>query len=294
MARFPRILPLSRLNGATPTRAAAWRRVREPSSGSSARSVRALTSPTPGTERNSASLARQTALSRITPLELVLDLGQGLLEPAEVGVDPLAQGGVGGLAPVPLRHEHLEQLPPACHQGAQVAGRLVRQGTRRRPDRLGEAGDRLRVEAIGLGQPPHGAREGADLARVDHRDRQAGRGQGRREADLQPAGGLEHDQRWRERDQTGDQRRHALVVVVDGEALAGGAQVDVEPALGDVDADEGGSLVHDPGSLDAGCRALVTVRVAGTRPAGRRAMFCLGLGGPGRGGLPPAYPTLVP
>src|SRR5690349_15943571 len=63
IARLPRILPLSRLNGATPTRAAACRRVSEPSSGSSAKSVRALTGPTPGTERNSSSLARQTALS---------------------------------------------------------------------------------------------------------------------------------------------------------------------------------------------------------------------------------------
>jgi hypothetical protein len=52
-----------------------------------------------------------------------------------------------------------------------------------------------------------------------------------------------------ERHQAPDQRRHALIVVVDGEGLAGGAQVDVEPVLGDVDADEGGSLVHDPASL---------------------------------------------
>src|SRR4051794_1398493 len=36
IVRFPRSLPLSRLNGATPTRAAACRRVREPSSGSCA------------------------------------------------------------------------------------------------------------------------------------------------------------------------------------------------------------------------------------------------------------------
>src|SRR3954447_16423539 len=67
IARLPRILPLSRLNGATPTRAAACRRVSEPSSGSSARSVRALTGPTPGTERSSSSLARQSGLSRTAP-----------------------------------------------------------------------------------------------------------------------------------------------------------------------------------------------------------------------------------
>jgi hypothetical protein len=37
--------------------------------------------------------------------------------------------------------------------------------------------------------------------------------------------------------------------VVDREVLARGVQVDVEPILGDVDADEGGRLVRDPASL---------------------------------------------
>ena len=145
-------------------------------------------------------------------------------------------------------------------------------GSHGRPHRLREAGDHGRVEAIRLGQPAGGAGEGAHPARVDDRDRQPGRGQGRREADLQAAGGLEHDQRRREGGQALDQRRHAVLVVVDREALAGGAGVDVEPTLGDVDADERGSLVHDPVSLDAGFSALVTVRVAGTRPAGRHVL----------------------
>jgi hypothetical protein len=68
-------------------------------------------------------------------------------------------------------------------------------------DRLGEAGDHRRVQPVGLGQPARGTSEGPHLARVDDRDRQAGRGQGRREADLHAAGGLEHHQRWRERGQ---------------------------------------------------------------------------------------------
>jgi hypothetical protein len=44
-------------------------------------------------------------------------------------------------------------------------------------------------------QPAHHPREAADLARVDHRHRQAGHG----ETDLHAAGGLEHDQRWGKR-----------------------------------------------------------------------------------------------
>ena len=138
-----------------------------------------------------------------------------------MGVDPLVQRGVGHAVPVALRHVHLEELAAARHEGAEAAGGLVRQGPRGRPHRLREAGDRFRVEAVGLRQPAGGARESAHLAGIDDRDRQAGRGQGRREADLQAAGGLEHDQGRREGGQAIDQRRHALLVVVDREALAG-------------------------------------------------------------------------
>jgi hypothetical protein len=67
-----------------------------------------------------------------------------------------------------------------------------------------------------------------------------------------------------------DQHRYLLLAMVDRQALAGRTEVEVEPMLGDVDADEGGSLVHDPVSLDTGLLALVTVRVARTWPAGRQ------------------------
>jgi hypothetical protein len=53
---------------------------------------------------------------------------------------------------------------------------------------------------------------------LTHRHRQAGRGQGRRGADLHPAGGLKHDERRRERGQAPDQRGDASLVVVDREA----------------------------------------------------------------------------
>src|SRR3954454_6148726 len=106
--RLPRILPLSRLNGATPTRAAAWRRVSEPSSGSSAGRVRALTGPTarhraprrrlgpapppPPPPRRPLAPPRCALPDRRA--QVALDPGQRLPEPAQVGVDPLAQGGI--------------------------------------------------------------------------------------------------------------------------------------------------------------------------------------------------------
>src|SRR4051794_38108264 len=206
IARLPRILPLSRLNGATPTRAAAWRRVSEPSKGLLGQQGARAHRPDARHRARQLLLGPPGRALPDRPVEVALDPGQRLLEPAQVGVDPLVQGGIGRVAPVALGDQHLEQLTAARHQGAEVAG------------------------------------------------------------------GLEHDQRRREGGQALDQGRHALVVVADREALAGGARVDVEPTLGDVDADERGSLVHDPVSLDAGLLALVTVRVAGTRPAGRHVL----------------------
>jgi hypothetical protein len=263
--------------------------------------VRALTGPTPGTERSSSSFACQTALSRThRPVELTLDLGQGLLQPAEVGVDPPVHERLGRLAPVALGGEHLEQLPSPHHQGPEVPGGLVRQGPHRRPHRLGEAGDHRRVEAVGLCQPARGAGEGAHPARVDHRHRQAGRGQGRREADLHPAGGLEHDERRCrfEGGQAPDQRRHALLVVVEGEALAGGARVEVEAVLGNVDADEwgngSGDLVHDPVSLMRARLGGPGDRSGWADAAGGAPCSWSALLDPWDSGLPPAYPIPVP
>src|SRR4051794_8390026 len=286
--RLPRILPLSRLNGATPTRAAAWRRVSEPSSGSSASSVRALTGPTPGTERSSSSLARQTALSRTAP-------SRSRPIPAS------ASSSQRGWASIPSRRagsaawrrsrsatsissswRRRAARAPRWRVASSGRGRTggrtasakraIASASRRsvlasRPVARAKAGVPPGGGPSLLGPPPGGAGEGAPRGGLAAGAGRPGRGRGRRGGAPQAAGGLEHDGRRRERGQALDEPRHALVVVVGGEALAGGARVDVEPVLGDVDADEGGSLVRDPVSLDAGFSALVTVRVAGTRPA---------------------------
>jgi hypothetical protein len=125
----------------------------------------------------------------------------------------------------------------------------LRQGDSRR---LGTMMPMGAIHPIGLGQPACGAGEGAHLARVDHRHWQAGRGQGRGEADLHAASSFKHDEHGLEGAQALDQRRHLLLAVVNGEALAGRTEVEVEPMLGDVDADKDRCLVHDPVSLDAG------------------------------------------
>ena len=64
VVRVPRREPLSRLNGATPTRAAMRWRLKVPTSGRSSPSVRAHTGPMPGPLRETVSRSHQTGLAR--------------------------------------------------------------------------------------------------------------------------------------------------------------------------------------------------------------------------------------
>src|SRR4051812_37665320 len=129
MALRPRIRPESRLIGATPTRAASWWRPMVPSSGSSAKRVRAVTSPIPGTDFRSASASRQTAevlmdwpMSGSTFGELFLEKGDMAVEPpSEVLVDSLT-------ATVGFHADHLDDLAPPAHEFSEVAPFWLREG----------------------------------------------------------------------------------------------------------------------------------------------------------------------
>jgi hypothetical protein len=131
-------------------------------------------------------------------------------------------------------------------------------------DAFGERRDDLGIQPVGFGEPAGGAGEGrADLARVDHGQRQAGPGEGGGHGDLEAAGGLEHHERRGQDAELRDQPVEALAAARDGDGPARRAQVHVEAVLGDVDADEGrrssgGRLAaHDPSSwmrARGGCR----------------------------------------
>ena len=64
IARLPRSVPRSRVNGATPTKAASRWRLNVPNSGRSTNSVRAQTGPLPGTRRSRAWRSRHPGLGR--------------------------------------------------------------------------------------------------------------------------------------------------------------------------------------------------------------------------------------
>ena len=104
-----------------------------------------------------------------------------------------AASAAGGQA-VGLHHPHLDQLAAPRQQGVErpLLGRRGRPGLG--ADRLGEVGQGLGVDPVGLGQPAGRLGEVAGLAGVDGGGRDAGDLQGGQGRGLVPAGGLQDDQ----------------------------------------------------------------------------------------------------
>ena len=135
-----------------------------------------------------------------------------------------------------------EEGEAARDELGQGSRRRVGHRPRRGADLVGEAGDDLGVEPVGLGEPADGPGKGTDLGRVDHRQRQPRPSKPGRHRRLEAARRLEHDQGRGGRAQSIRQRGDSCPVTGDRKALARRPDVDVEPFLGDIDADEHLSL----------------------------------------------------
>ena len=193
--RRPRSVPLSRLNGARPTRAAMRRRSNRPSSGSSAISVKAVIGPTPGTEVSRFSVSRQAGVARMVVVEIRLEVLEGALQPREVGVDPPLEAAIPGHAPaIRLSAEHLDELAAAGDEFAETVDLVGGQWADGGPHGLGKVRDDAGVEGIGLRQEAGGAGKVADLAGIDDGDGEAGAGQGGRDGGFVAAGGFQGDE----------------------------------------------------------------------------------------------------
>src|SRR5882724_97452 len=257
--RRPRSVPLSRLNGATPTRAAILRRVSRPSSGRSAMRVNAVTGPIPGTERRRSSASRQPGLERIVSC-IGIDLPEGAFEPADVDRNPPLQLGIAHeAATVCFGAEHFDQLATAGHEFAQDLGLRIRQRPGDGPDRFGKPSDDARIEGIRLGERTRRPGEIPDLPWVDHRNWEPSARQRGRHGDLISAGGFENHDRWRAGNQALSECNKAGRVVANAERLASRAEVDIKAILGDVNADKQG-VFHDPSLRMRALMAQATVR----------------------------------
>ncbi len=152
-------------------------------------------------------------------------------------------GAVGcGMVVVFLDGEHADELGAAVVEFAEF-GQF---GRRQRPndggDDLGEVGDDGGIDRVGLGELAEGFGEVADLAGVGDDGRQPFGEQGADERFLVGAGRFADDPFGGVGANPGDEFGDAFVGVVEAAAEVGGSDMDVEMALGYVDADEG--LAH--------------------------------------------------
>ena len=153
-----------------------------------------------------------------------------------------------------------------------------------RADPLGEERNCRGIKAVGFSQPAAGTGEVADLAWVDHGERQAGAGQGGGDNEFEATGGLEHDEGGRVGPQPRQELVEARTVARDGEGLTRRTEMDVEAVLGDIDADKArrgsGRLIHGPSlrmrAHGHAAAAQATVRVRG-KNSGRGATLRDGL-----------------
>src|SRR6266852_1570028 len=212
MKLLPRHLPDCRVQGASPARAAIWRRSSEPSSGSSAIRVRAMVGPMPGTEASRSSFSAQAG-------------------------DPLLQAGKSDMTcALAFCRDHLDDLAPAGDKiGEQLCCR-VGQLPKPRFGGFSKVRDHGGIDRIGLGTFAERLREGPYLSGIDHHHRQAGAGQASCDHRLETAGGLNRHQLDREWLQPFDQIVDPGARAADGKTLTARAYRHVQPVFRYIDA----------------------------------------------------------
>src|SRR5258708_25153018 len=119
------MFPLSRLNGASPARAAICLRLSIPSSGNCASRVIESTLPTPGTERSNSSRSRHNGVSRINSPRFIVETGKALFQPSDVVINAMVQDFWGSGPAILLRRQHLDQLSPPGNQCFERLGLFV-------------------------------------------------------------------------------------------------------------------------------------------------------------------------
>ena len=140
--------------------------------------------------------------------------------------------------------EHLLELPSASRQRAQGTGGGIGQRSELRSDRLGEARQHLRIDAIGFGQLASRTGEVAHLTRIDHDHRQVATGQRCGDDHFVATRRLKHNTLWSERAQPVDERTERSGRAVGLPLFGGRADCDIERVLTDINADPGRGFRH--------------------------------------------------
>jgi len=177
-------------------------------------------------------------------LQASIYLIQFLLEPGDMSLDSLVYWWSGRIQPVFLSNQHAHHLIPASYQSGKSLSLRVRKGTWSGANRFSKTSQDLGIQSIGLGQLSGGFGKIPYLSGVDNYDRQTGGSQSSDHRKFQPARCFKEHQSRVKVSKLVDQALNTLLGVSNLPLLAGGADSDIQPCLGDVDSDESGFLIH--------------------------------------------------
>jgi hypothetical protein len=136
-----------------------------------------------------------------------------LLEPGNVRQHVLPDGAPREGHPIAFRDQHVDQLPPARHDGLQIGLLTVGERPHRGLDPGGKLGEHASIDAVGFFQPAEGLGEVAHLPRIDDRHREPGGRERTRGPRFIAPGSFEHNDSRLKRAHPLDQRGPPVLVV---------------------------------------------------------------------------------
>lgn len=133
---------------------------------------------------------------RTRPNEFIKTLVETLetaFKPIDMRLNVFTDGSKSLPEPVPLGGQHFDHLPPTNDDGLEFAGLFVRELADFGFHGFPEDRQDLGIDQVGLRQPACRTRKVADLAWIDHNDRQSSRAQDADNRHFQTTGRLQYD-----------------------------------------------------------------------------------------------------
>jgi len=177
-------------------------------------------------------------------LQTSIYLTQLLLKPINMKLDSLRYWRLGCTQPVFLSNQHAHHLIPASDQSSKRLSLRIRKRTGKRADCLSKMSQNLSIQSIGFGQFAGGSGKISYLSGVDNHDRQTGNSQSRDHRKFQPTGCFKKHQSGMKLGNLFDKLLNTLLGIGNLPLPVRGTDSNIQPRLGNVDANEKRFLIH--------------------------------------------------